>query len=68
MSARLCDRCGSDEYFCNVYDGEIVCDNCCEKAYERRQERLMEDGPDTSIQKRQDQHLRDAGRGHLVRS
>jgi len=60
-----CDRCDSDEYLCNVYDGEVICDNCCEKAYERQQERLMEDGgPDTS---REDQQLRDAGRGHLVR-
>jgi|SRR5580658_3253476 hypothetical protein len=38
-----------------------------ERAYERQQQRLMEDGPDTSIQERQDQELRDAGRGHLVR-
>lgn len=63
----VCDRCDSDEYLCNVYDGETICDNCCEKAYERQQEKLIEDGPDTSIKERQDQELIDAGRGHLVR-
>jgi uncharacterized Zn finger protein (UPF0148 family) len=62
---KLCDRCGLDEYLCNVYDGETVCDNCCEKAYERQQEKLMEEGPpDTRLE---DQQLRDAGRGPLVK-
>jgi hypothetical protein len=61
----LCDRCGSDEYLCSMIGDETVCDNCCEKEYERQQERLMQDGPpDTS---REDQQLRDAGRGHLVK-
>jgi hypothetical protein len=61
----VCDRCDSDEYLCNVYDGETICDNCCEKAYERQQEKLMEDGPPDTT--RENQHLRDADRGHLVR-
>lgn len=64
-TSRACDRCGTDEYLCNVYDGEAVCDNCCEKAYERQQEKLMENGPPDT--RREDQQLRDAGRGHLVR-
>jgi hypothetical protein len=63
----MCERCGS-EIDCRLYAFEVICDNCCEKEYERQQEKLMEDGPDTSIQERQDQDLRDAGRGHLVRS
>jgi uncharacterized Zn finger protein (UPF0148 family) len=67
MSNQLCDRCGTDEYLFHIHDGEVICDNCAEKAYERQQERLMENGPDTGVQDRLDQQLRDAGRGHLVR-
>ncbi len=63
-----CDKCGKptdaqeDEY------GEIICrscrDNMDELAYERHQERLMEDGIDDSQYRRD---MIDAGRGHLVR-
>jgi hypothetical protein len=70
----VCDKCYKpisridpasieDEY------GEVVCQDCRdnrdEAAYDRQQEKLMEEGPpDTS---KADQELRDAGRGHLVR-
>jgi hypothetical protein len=72
----VCDKCykpiGSTDP-CSIEDafGEVICqdcrDNADEIAYERQQEKLMEDGPDTAIQERLDQQLRDAGRGHLVR-
>jgi DNA-directed RNA polymerase subunit RPC12/RpoP len=70
-----CDKCGKQvftaidpESLDTDYD-EVVCKSCRDKhdeaAYDRQQQRLMEDGPpDTS---KADQELRDAGRGHLVR-
>lgn len=62
---KICDRCDSDEYLCNVYDGEIICDLCCEKAYDRYQEHLMETGG--TDDRAFNEQLRAAGRGHLVR-
>ena len=65
-----CDKCGTPiGYLVEDAYGEVLCGSCRdnqnEAAYERQQEKLMEDGgPDTS---REDQHLRDAGRGHLVK-
>ena len=69
----ICDDCGEttdwkhavqlDPWFRPT--GDVFCENCAEKHWYRQQEKLMEDGgPDTS---REDQHLRDAGRGHLVK-
>ena len=76
MSLFLCDDCGKemskDQRHFDI-DGSQLCTACrkeraeqsAERAWERQQQRLMEDGPpDTS---REDQDLRDAGRGHLVR-
>lgn len=70
MLCAVCEKfrnpkdCEEDEF------GDNVCKSCRdnrdEAAYDRQQERLME-GPDTSVQDRLDQQLRDAGRGHLVR-
>ena len=70
----VCDKCYQpissldptsieDEY------GEVVCrdcrDNRDEVAYERQQQSLM-DGDHLERQVKEDQQLRDAGRGHLV--
>lgn len=72
-----CDKCGKqvftamdpasleDEYC------EVICrdcrDNRDELAYERQQQAAM-DGDHLEIQIKEDQQLRDAGRGHLVRN
>jgi hypothetical protein len=71
----VCDKCYTpiscldptsieDEY------GEVVCQDCRdnrdEAAYERQQQSLM-DGDHLERQVKEDQQLRDAGRGHLVR-
>jgi hypothetical protein len=58
-----CSYCYGDSFM----EREIETDEEAEAAWDRQQERLMECGPDTSVQDRLDQQLRDAGRGHLVR-
>lgn len=63
-----CPYCGSDdiEDAVNLEAIREAKANRDEAAWCRQQEKLMQDGPDTSIQAREDQQLRDAGRGHLV--
>jgi len=81
MSIETCDKCS--EPFETAHDaelfldrfyqeyGDIYCRSCRDNRDERlwteQQERLMEEGPDTSVKDRLDQELRNAGRGHLVR-
>lgn len=72
MSIVTCEDCDeqidSDFEDCFEADGTVLCDSCRdnrdEAAYDRQQTKLMEGPPDT---RREDQQLRDAGRGHLVR-
>lgn len=64
-----CPYCGSDDIE-DAVNLEAIREskaNRDEAAWDRQQEKLMQDGPDTSMQERHDQQLRDAGRGHLVR-
>lgn len=76
MSIVHCDSCGKQidsdmdvECFTPILD-EVACkscrDNADELAYERQQQRLM-DGDHLEIEVKQNQQLRDAGRGHLVK-
>lgn len=44
---------------------EGMCESCAERAYDRQQERLMEDGGVDDSAYRRD--MRESGRGHLVR-
>lgn len=71
-----CDRCGHVVYTAidtasldTDYD-EVVCKSCRdnrdERAYECQQQAAM-DGDHLERQIKEDQQLRDAGRGHLVR-
>lgn len=64
MSMVTCDHCDqpidSDDdpgCFCdnpyNSRDTTIVCENCRERAYDREQERLMEDGPGPTLLEQQ---------------
>lgn len=76
MSIVHCDKCGEQidsdrdvECFDTEID-EVLCkgcrDNRDELAYDRRQQALM-DGDHLEAKAKEDQQLRDAGRGHLVR-
>lgn len=58
MSMAFCERCDrlidtdhDPNAFCDAPDGstEIICDSCQERAYDRHQENLMEDGPGPSL-------------------
>lgn len=64
MSVVNCDRCDTyidsdddpDCFIENPYDSKdttILCEPCREKAYDREQERLMEDGPGPSLLEQQ---------------
>lgn len=64
MSMVICEHCdraidSDDDPGCfidNPYDSRdttIVCEPCRESAYERQQERLMEDGPGPSLLQQQ---------------
>lgn len=75
MSVIACDKCGEQidsdidvECFSAILD-EALCkscrDNADEAAYERQQQRLM-DGDHLETKVKEDQQLRDAGRGHLL--
>lgn len=75
MSIVHCDSCGKqidsdmDVECFNEFD-EVECKSCrdnrAERAYERQQQAAM-DGDRLERQVKEDQQLRDAGRGHLVK-
>lgn len=75
MSIVICEKCDkkidSDlDVDCFTEYDETLCrscrDNRDEAAYERQQQSLM-DGDHLQAKVKEDQQLRDAGRGHLVR-
>ena len=80
MSVVTCDKCNKQidtDFDVDCYDtdeykayGEVICQSCRdnrdELAYERQQQSLM-DGDHLEAKVKQDQELRAAGRGHLVR-
>ncbi len=64
MSIVTCDHCDAyidsdfdcDCFIENPYDSKdttILCERCRERAYDREQERLMEDGPGPSLLEQQ---------------
>ena len=64
--SETCDKCGKA---CESVDEYWECDECALKAQERRQEALWErqEQEYDIAREREDQDLRDAGRGHLIR-
>lgn len=55
MSMILCERCDKERPFNEVHliDGDLICLNCQEIAYDRHQERLMEGGGGPSLLEQQ---------------
>ncbi len=64
MSIVVCDHCDKyidSDFDCDCFsvdpfnskDVTTLCESCREKAYERQQERLMEDGPGPSLLEQQ---------------
>lgn len=55
MNRIQCDHCDKwvDQKDGNVQCDAFICDNCNEAAYDRQQERLMEEGPGPTLQEQQ---------------
>jgi hypothetical protein len=55
MSIFTCEHCDADfdsakqPYSVTGSDDTVICENCAESAWDRQQERLMEDGPGPSL-------------------